>query len=633
MTWSLARARRAASEVRAAPLGRKAGLAIRPRGQFGFLRSRPPLTLLLCIASQDGLIVEHQGGFAVLRRPEADTPAKTGGMRLRIMRWLCRHWDMALFGIPPASGLAIAAATAIDPDTRHIALIAACAVVVWVNVFLLGMICSAPSWMARIGLSPGSGRSRDAEDMSAEHWSVGLVHQPDADRTNDLIQRLVARMDSLIRSDVRDSAEGRARIDSTATEYLVVLHDGVTTHESQAAVANSPRRIANYPAVNVYVLEPPDRADGAEQRTRSGGGFFLLYLSGLAAVLGLGPWLVANTEERACPKWPCTGRPTTYDRAAIWIWHRLIFTDPAGDSPHTLVVKALGGLVSAASVMLIALAVIAVRRLTVKDKEDRAHQKDRLREILSGPRVLILVVTETERDAVLRSVRGQVENEADLDGLGSRTIYWLGTVANCKLLLAQAGEQGTNSMAAMPATASEAIARCNPDCVVLTGICFGLRPERGQQLGDVVIARRIQDLNHVRETDDPYNPTVYRGVHVGPSPELLDRFQAGQSSWQGVTIHAGTVLTSNTLVNSSERVARLRRDFPDAIAGEMEATGVYEATTRGLRPDWIMVKAISDWGFDKTEDMQQIAAQNAADFVTHVIATGTLRRPPDRGPR
>ena len=66
-------------------------------------------------------------------------------------------------------------------------------------------------------------------------------------------------------------------------------------------------------------------------------------------------------------------------------------------------------------------------------------------------------------------------------------------------------------------------------------------------------------------------------------------------------MHVGTVLTGNTLVDSEQAVGRLRRDFPDAIAGEMEGAGVYEAATLDDKPDWIMVQAISDWGCRKTD--------------------------------
>lgn len=70
----------------------------------------------------------------------------------------------------------------------------------------------------------------------------------------------------------------------------------------------------------------------------------------------------------------------------------------------------------------------------------------------------------------------------------------------------------------------------------------------------------------------------------------------------------------------------LREEFPDAIGGEMEGSGAYEAATLDNKPDWIVVKAISDWGYEKTNAKQPLAARNAAEFVIHVIASGALRR-------
>jgi nucleoside phosphorylase len=78
-------------------------------------------------------------------------------------------------------------------------------------------------------------------------------------------------------------------------------------------------------------------------------------------------------------------------------------------------------------------------------------------------------------------------------------------------------------------------------------------------------------------------------------------------------------------VASTAVVALLREDFPDAIAGEMEGAGVHEASTLDTRPDWIMVKGISDWGYHKSDRDQRRAAANAADYLVHVVLGGGFR--------
>jgi nucleoside phosphorylase len=119
---------------------------------------------------------------------------------------------------------------------------------------------------------------------------------------------------------------------------------------------------------------------------------------------------------------------------------------------------------------------------------------------------------------------------------------------------------------------------------------------------------------------------IPRGVNAGCSPRLLDRFQDGLRTWTAARAHTGTVLCSSMLVNSRPVVAQLRWEYPDAIAGEMEGIAVYEAAAQDPKPDWIMVKAISDWGYAKTDRAHTVAAGNAADLVLHVIAGGGLRR-------
>jgi nucleoside phosphorylase len=98
--------------------------------------------------------------------------------------------------------------------------------------------------------------------------------------------------------------------------------------------------------------------------------------------------------------------------------------------------------------------------------------------------------------------------------------------------------------------------------------------------------------------------------------------------WTGRPVQFGAVLSGNTLVSSATLRASLRRQFPEAAAGEMELTGVYVATA-GRRSGWIMVKGISDWGTGElTDDTRQQASEAAAAFIVHALTVGTLPVPP-----
>jgi nucleoside phosphorylase len=630
MTWSLARARRAAADVRAAPLGREAAATLRPRGISGLTRTRVPLSLLLYLAAQDGLVTEQDnGGFAVLQRPSGDPPIRSGGYRLRLFRWLDRHWDFVWFSGPPALAMIIALLAALSGTTRIFGLLVLVAGVVWLCAFMTGMVAGQLRWVARLGASTARGRERAAESLPFDHWSVRLVHQPEADRIDELIRLLTERLVSLVRADLKTLAKDRARVDrAEVTATLVLLPRGMTTLEARTAIAESLRAMPGHSAEpDVIMLAPATRLQRVPQRPTAGGGFLLLYIAALLIVVPVCAIFVASAEHGACAPTACAGRPATYDSALRYLLQRLLlFSDPSGLSPATTRVVILGWLVSVAAAMLVPVAFVAGHLEIKRNREVNAEYHERMSSITEQARILMLVVTDGERQAVLEAVRERVGRAAVVDQGGERTIYTLGSIANTELFLAQAPEQGTAAAGGMLVTAQEAIARCHPDYVVLTGICYGLAQDKGQRKGDIVVAQRMQNIDHIKVTDDDHRPVIYRGVNVGCSPALLDRFQSGMTTWAGPSVHFGTVLSSNTLVNSERVVCHLRHDFPGAIAGEMEGSGVYAATLLGSKPDWIIVKAISDWGHSKDDEAQPLAARNAAEFVVHVIAGSAFQR-------
>lgn len=626
MTWSFTQARRAAADLLAAPLGSRAIATARPRSVLGIVRSRAPTPMLLYVAARDGLVVEDDnGGWAVLRRPTAEPQAATGGYLLRTLRWLDRRWDFVMFGAPPAVALLAGIVTAHFPATRAVAVALAAGCSLWVALFLFGML----AWQLWRAVGAGPSGQAAAESLAASNWHVPLVHQPDPGQVDDLAGLLMDRLAVLVWADLQASAADLAKVGRVElTRPLVVLTSGISTPGAADAMARSVRAIPGEVAwPGTVVLAAPARLDRAPARQLTSGGFLLLYAAGLALVIAVASAFVAVSERRACAPVSCQSRPASYGAALRFLLQRLLLSDPRGLAPGTTAAVVIGWLVSVAGLMLVVVAIVAGRSAIAGNRQ-RLAAHDRL---ISGfgqaARVLILVVTRVEREAVLAAVRERVRSAPALDRSSGRTIYALGVIGGAELLLAQAAEQGTGTAGGMLITASEVISQVNPDYVVLAGICFGLRPEHGQQLGDIVVASRIQNIDPRKVSDDADRPVLYRGVHVSSSPVLLDRFTVAETTWAGQRVHFGLVLTSNTLVDSARVVGELRRDFPDAVAGEMESAGVYEAAvTADAKPDWIMVKGISDWGRAKDDDAQPLAARNAAEFIASAIASAGLRR-------
>jgi nucleoside phosphorylase len=60
-------------------------------------------------------------------------------------------------------------------------------------------------------------------------------------------------------------------------------------------------------------------------------------------------------------------------------------------------------------------------------------------------------------------------------------------------------------------------------------------------------------------------------------------------------------------------------EYRDVIGGEMEGYGLHVAAEmRGIK-EWIVVKGICDWGCEKEDGWQRLAAATAVDFVFYVL--------------
>lgn len=630
MSWSFADARRAAAEVHAAELGQQAAGTARPRGVVGLVRSRAPLPLLLYVAARDGLVVEQDsGGFAVLQPPLVDGPNRSGGYGRWMLRALDRHWDMVVFATPPALSVGVAAATVPFPTTRLGGVVAVLLGVVWIAAVMTATLVHQFGWMSRMGAPSTRKHSRTAESLPGYHWSVPLVHQPDPDRVDELVRLMTDRLRHLVLAKAQDSVRGKASISGRVTEMLVVLTGGITTQRTHTALADSLHASRDHPNDGgTIVLDGPSKMKKAPEWPISGGRFLFLYILGIAVAIAACARFVADYESDACET-SCTGQPATYDVALKWLLHRLYFSD-GSILPLTTRATIIGLLVSVIALMGVLVATVAIRQELLRNRQNIEQHKGTLTDMTKRACTLILVVTEKERDAVLNAVQERTNKAATPIQDGSRTAFLLGSVGNTRVLLAQSGEQGIAAAAGMLVSALRLIEHLDPDYVILTGICYGLRRDEGQQIGDIIVGRRVQGVDHRKVTE---TGIIHRGVNVGCSPVLLDRFQAAQVTWAGSRVHIGTILTSNTLVNSTALVKELRSQFPDAIAGEMEGIGVAEATMEEFKPDWIVVKAISDWGYDKTDDRQIEAAHNVAKFLVGVLASGALsRRRADRQP-
>ena len=92
------------------------------------------------------------------------------------------------------------------------------------------------------------------------------------------------------------------------------------------------------------------------------------------------------------------------------------------------------------------------------------------------------------------------------------------------------------------------------------------------------------------------------------------------------TVYIGAILTGSRLINNYKYRNQLLNDFSDQkpIGGEMEAQGIYSMCRIHGVIEWIIIKGICDWGYNKNnpnKDKNQIMAANAAvDYCFHVFS-------------
>jgi nucleoside phosphorylase len=236
------------------------------------------------------------------------------------------------------------------------------------------------------------------------------------------------------------------------------------------------------------------------------------------------------------------------------------------------------------------------------------------------PAVGILVATDVERLAVLKNMRAPKGKRALLQVYLGANTYYLGRLGalNVVVCMSSMGSIGRDSSTIVT---TELIENWNPAAVIMVGIAFG-KDATKQQIGNVLVADRIipyepQRVGPVGNQD--------RGGHSPAGPVLLNRcrnvigWHFAPPKGEPCGFQVGPILSGEKLVDNVDFKRDLFERFPNAIGGEMEGAGVASAADRKRR-EWIVVKAICDWGDGmKTKEHQSFAAASSVHFVEHIL--------------
>ena len=180
-------------------------------------------------------------------------------------------------------------------------------------------------------------------------------------------------------------------------------------------------------------------------------------------------------------------------------------------------------------------------------------------------------------------------------------------------------QSGISKVAAAIGTAA-LLQLTKPDAVLNTGSAGGVA--RGLKVGDIVIS----------------DETRYHGVDVtafgyekgqlpaNPAAFLSDKKLADLAEKvaqeQGQSVKRGLICSGDSFINSEQKIAQIKADFPNVTAVEMEATAIAQVC-HAFNVPFVVVRAISDAGDGEAslsfEEFLPLAAKQSSALVLGML--------------
>ena len=153
-------------------------------------------------------------------------------------------------------------------------------------------------------------------------------------------------------------------------------------------------------------------------------------------------------------------------------------------------------------------------------------------------------------------------------------------------------QSGIGKVAAAIGTAA-LLQLTKPDAVLNTGSAGGVA--RGLKVGDIVISdeTRYHDVDVTafgyEKGQLPANPAAFL------SDKKLADLAEKVAQEQGLSVKRGLICSGDSFINSEQKIAQIKADFPNVTAVEMEATAIAQVC-HAFNVPFVVVRAISDAG-------------------------------------
>ncbi|WP_024552938.1 5'-methylthioadenosine/S-adenosylhomocysteine nucleosidase [Franconibacter helveticus 513] len=213
-------------------------------------------------------------------------------------------------------------------------------------------------------------------------------------------------------------------------------------------------------------------------------------------------------------------------------------------------------------------------------------------------------------------LRDKIENRQTLKLAGCE--IYTGTLNGVEVALLKSGIGKVS--AAMGATLLHE--HCKPDLIINTGSAGGLAPTL--KVGDIVVS------DEVRYHDADVTAFGYEYGQMAGCPAAFKADEkliaAAQACIGELNLHAvrGLVVSGDAFINGADALARIRQNFPQAIAVEMEATAIGHVCHNFGVP-FVVVRAISDVADQQShlsfEEFLAVAAKQSSLMVETLLVS------------
>ncbi|ELY4544064.1 5'-methylthioadenosine/S-adenosylhomocysteine nucleosidase [Cronobacter sakazakii] len=213
-------------------------------------------------------------------------------------------------------------------------------------------------------------------------------------------------------------------------------------------------------------------------------------------------------------------------------------------------------------------------------------------------------------------LRDKIDNRQPLNIAGCE--IYTGTLNGVDVALLKSGIGKVS--AAMGATLL--LEHCKPDVIINTGSAGGLAPSL--KVGDIVVS------DEVRYHDADVTAFGYEYGQMAGCPAAFKADEkliaAAQETIEKLNLHAvrGLVVSGDAFINGSVNLAKIRHNFPQAIAVEMEATAIGHVCHNFGVP-FVVVRAISDVADQQShlsfEEFLAVAAKQSSLMVETLLTS------------